>query len=420
MSFVCVIDTNKQPHNPCHPAVARQLLKQGKAAVFRQFPFVIILKEPLFLDVQLLRIKIDPGSKITGLAIVNDVTGKVVWAAEIHHRGHYIHELLNSRRANRRARRARNTRYRAPRFDNRTRIPGWLPPSLESRIANILTWVKRLMRYCPIGAISQELVRFDLQLLENPDISGIEYQQGVLAGYEIREYLLEKWNRTCAYCNIQNVPLEIEHIIPLGRGGTNRVSNLTLACRPCNQRKGTMTAHEFGYPLIQSLAKKPLKDAAAVNATRWKLYGSLATLGLPIETGTGGQTKFNRTRHSLPKTHWLDAVCVGSTPQQLFVKDIHPLTVIATGHGSRQMCKADIYGFPRTRAKATKKVFGYQTGDIVRAVVTKGKKSGTYMGKAAVRTSGFFNITTKDKTIQGINYVYCRRIHACDGYRYNY
>ena len=419
MSYVFVIDKNKQPSNPCHPAVARILLKQGNAAVLRHFPFVIILRGPNSIDVQLLRLKIDPGSKVTGLAVVNDT--KVVIAAELNHRGQYIHEKLTTRRVSRRFRRMRKTRYRPPRFDNRKKHEGWLPPSLESRIANTITWVKRIMRYCPISAISQELVRFDMQLIQNPEINGIHYQQGTLAGYELREYILEKFKRSCVYCKILKVPLEIEHIVPVSRGGTHRLSNLTLACRPCNQRKGSQTAQEFGYPQIQDQAQKPLKDAAAVNATRWKLYNCLTALGLPVERGTGGRTKFNRLQNNLPKAHWIDAACVGSTtPQGLKVNHILPLIITATGHGNRQMCKVDKYGFPRTKSKQAKKYFGYQTGDMVQAVVTKGKKIGRYAGKVAVRASGSFNIVMQDKTIQGINYKCCKQIHACDGYRYNF
>ncbi len=421
MSYAFVIDANKQPLNPCHPAAARKLLKQGKAAVFRRYPFVIIMRQPNFLEVQLLRLKIDPGSKVTGLAIVNDRTGKVLFAAEIHHRGQYVHEQQLSRRACRRFRRHRKTRYRPPRFDNRTRRPGWLPPSLESRIANVITIAKRIMGYCPIGAMSLELVRFDMQLMQNPEISGIQYQQGTLAGYETREYLLEKFRHTCAYCKAQNVPLEIEHIVPVSRGGSNRVSNLALACRPCNQQKGNQSAKEFGYPEIQKQALVPLKDAAAVNAMRWKLLDSLEALRLPVETGSGGRTKFNRTQCNLRKEHWIDAACVGgSTPADLHIKSVLPLIITATGHGSRQMCRVDTFGFSRTSAKGTKKNFGYQTGDIVKAIVTKGKKVGIYTGKVAVRKSGFFNIVMQARTIQGISYKYCKRIQACDGYKYNF
>ncbi len=225
---VFVLDTNKQPLAPCHPARARQLLGKGKAAVYCRYPFTIILKrEVKEADSQPFRLKIDPGSKTTGMAILNYRTGEVVWAAELQHRGWQIKSALDSRRAIRRSRRNRKTRYRKPRFNNRRRPKGWLPPSLMSRVYNIETWVARLRRYCPITAISLELVRFDTQAMVNPEISGIEYQQGELFGYEVREYLLEKFGRKCAYCGAENIPLQVEHIIPKTCGGSNRVSNLT-------------------------------------------------------------------------------------------------------------------------------------------------------------------------------------------------
>ena len=183
MSKVFVLDTKKRPLDPAHPGWARKLLSSGQAAVFRRYPFTIILKrEGTSPDVHPLRLKIDPGSKTTGVALVNDVSGEVVWAAELTHRGQAIKKALDDRRAVRRSRRERNTRYRQPRFQNRRKSKGWLPPSLESRIANVLTWTQRLMRFCPIVALSQELVRFDMEALENPEIQGIEYQQGTLAG----------------------------------------------------------------------------------------------------------------------------------------------------------------------------------------------------------------------------------------------
>src|SRR5690606_34544700 len=173
-----------------------------------------------------------------------------------------------SRASLRKTRRNRKTRYRKARFSNPGTPKGWLPPSLKSRVFNILTWVRRISKFAPVSHLSMETVKFDTQKMQNPEISGVEHQRGTLWGYEVKEYLLEKWNRTCSYCQTQNVPLEIEHILPSSRGGSDRVSNLTLACRPCNQKKGSKTAAEFGFPNIQAQALKPLKDAAAVNATR--------------------------------------------------------------------------------------------------------------------------------------------------------
>lgn len=188
MSKVFVIDTNKQPLTPVHPGRARMLLTQGKAAVFRRYPFTIVLKvEVVHPKQESLRIKLDPGSKTTGIALVSDATGEVVFGAELAHRGDTIKKRLDDCRAVRRSRRHRKTRYRQARFDNRRRQEGWLPPSLESRISNILTCVQRLSRMCPVHAISLELVRFDTQLMHHPERAGTQYQQGTLQGYEVRQ-----------------------------------------------------------------------------------------------------------------------------------------------------------------------------------------------------------------------------------------
>ncbi|WP_129670475.1 RNA-guided endonuclease IscB [Candidatus Chloroploca sp. Khr17] len=421
MSLVFVLSSDRQPLDPCHPARARQLLTRGKAAIFRRFPFTIILTDRTAAErvTHPHRVKIDPGSKTTGIAVVAEGTGRVVWAGELTHRGQQIRDRLSQRRAVRRSRRQRKTRYRQPRFLNRRRPEGWLAPSLQHRVETTLTWVNRLRRYAPIAALSVELVRFDTQQMQNAEVSGVAYQQGTLAGYEVRQYLLEKWNRRCAYCHATDVPLQIEHMTPRSRGGSDRVSNLTLACEPCNTRKGTQTAAEFGYPHLQAQARLPLKDAAAVNSTRWALSQRLVATCLPVEAGTGGRTTFNRTRLGLPKGHWMDAACVGaSTPEALDTRGVRPLLIRATGHGSRQMCRMDRFGFPRTGAKQARRVKGLRTGDMVRAVVTTGKKVGTYTGRVAVRASGSFNITTANRTVQGLSYRFVRAIQRNDGYTY--
>ena len=421
MQKVFVLDKNKKPLMPCHPARARQLLKGGKAAVFRRFPFTIILKHREGGDVQNIRFKIDPGSKNSGIALVIDGKrgSKVIWAGVIEHRGDQIKRDLEKRRAIRRNRRNRKTRYRKPRFLNRSRPKGWLPPSLESRVENIVTWVRRSIKWCPINALSLETVRFDTQKLQNPEISGVEYQQGELFGYEVREYLLEKWNRKCAYCGKTNTPLQIEHIVPKSRGGSNRISNLTLACKECNLRKGNKTATEFGYPKIQMQAKKPLKDVAIVNSTKKRLYDQLNKFGFDIECGSGGRTKYNRINQGYRKDHWIDAACVGKSGRNVHIPELKPLKIKAMGWGSRQMCRVDKHGFPRTSAKSVKIVKGFQTGDIVKAVVTKGKKIGTYVGRVAIRAIGSFNIRTSKEIVQGISWKYCQSLQKVDGYCYN-
>lgn len=420
-NFVLVLDTNRNPLNPCKPGVARGLLNSGKARVFRRFPFTIILNKSVNVTPQPMQLKIDPGSKTTGLALLQG--GKVVWGGEITHRGQQIKDALESRRALRRGRRNRKTRYRKPRFLNRTRASRWLAPSLQHRIETTMTWVNRLRKYAPITGISQELVRFDLQQIENPEISGVQYQQGTLAGYEIREYLLEKWGRKCAYCGAENVPLQVEHIQPRAKGGTNRISNLCMSCEPCNIKKGTQNIEMFlkkkpdVLKRILAQSKRPLKDAAAVNSTRWALFNRLKQTGLLVSVGSGGKTKFNRCRLQLPKHHYIDAACVGDV-EELQLLTHQPLLIKATGHGTRQMCGTNKFGFPirhRSREQIHK---GFQTGDIVKASVTSGKKIGNYIGRVLCRASGSFDIATQKGRVAGISYKYCQHVHQKDGYNY--
>ncbi|WP_341733098.1 RNA-guided endonuclease IscB [Microcoleus sp. EPA2] len=425
MCKVFVLDTEKQPLDPIHSAQARQLLRNGKAAIFKRFPFTIILKE-LRRDstVSQLRLKIDPGAKTTGIAIVNDITGEVVFAAELKHRGLAIRDALTSRRQLRRSRRNRKTRYRQPRFLNRTHPKGWLAPSLQSRVENIKTWVERLCKLAPIEAIASELVRFDMQLMRHPKIQGKEYQQGTLAGYETREYLLEKWGRRCAYCGVKDLPLQVEHVHPRAKGGSNSITNLALSCEKCNTKKGAKDIKDFlkKDPLklsrILKQCQKPLADAAAVNTTRFALLNALKETGLPIETGSGGLTKFNRSQQHLPKTHWLDAACVGESTPLLKIKGIKPLLITANGHGTRQSCRTDKFGFPNRHCSRTKFHLSFQTGDIVKAAVTNGKKVGEYIGRIATRATGSFNISTKNGLVQGISHKNCKHIHKKDGYSY--
>ncbi|CBN54550.1 MULTISPECIES: RNA-guided endonuclease IscB [Kamptonema] len=419
-NFVFVLDTQKRPINPIQPGLARKLLTSGKAVVFRRYPFTIILNENAIATPEPITLKIDPGSKTTGIALLQGE--KVIWGAELTHRGQAIKASLESRRSLCRGRRNRHTRYRQARFLNRKRPKGWLAPSLQHRVETTLTWVKRLIKLAPISSIVEELVRFDLQQLENPEISGVEYQQGELVGYEVREYLLNKWERKCAYCAVENVPLQVEHIHPKAKGGTNCISNLCLACEKCNTKKGTQSIEKFLakkpdiLKRILSQAKRPLKDAAAVNSTRWGLFNRLKETGLPVSTGSGGLTKFNRTRLNLPKTHWIEAACVGQIDSVNLLTN-QPLLIKAMGHGTRQMCRTDKFGFPSRYVPRLKFIKGFQTGDIVKAVVTSGKKIGTYVGRVAIRTSGSFNISVPE-LVSGINYKYCKTVHKKDGYSY--
>ncbi|NHM28002.1 HNH endonuclease [Desulfofundulus sp. TPOSR] len=475
--MVFVLDKHKKPLMPCTEKRARLLLERGRAVVHRMSPFTIRLKDRTAEEsrFQPLRLKLDPGSRTTGFAVLREDTpnrSEVILLGEIHHKPS-IKDGLDVRRNQRHSRRNRKTRYREPRFNNRHpekcavcgknaqhgsrycrpcekaknfvdngHREGRLAPSLEARVNQTLSVVDKLTRWLPITAISTEHVKFDTQLMQNPDISGVEYQQGELFGYEVREYLLEKWGRKCAYCGKEGVPLEVEHVVPRnpkrGPRGTDRISNLTLACEECNKAKGNLQPEEWleklkqskrkldqvraeNLPKILRKLKEPLRDAALVNATRWVLYDRLKKTGLSVECGTGARTKYNRLKMGLPKTHYYDACCVGeSTPENLAINQEYVQVWTALGRGTRKMCNTDKYGFPVSHRTRQKMYFGFTTGDLVMAEVPEGKYAGRWVGRVAVRASGYFDIKdgSGKRICQGISYRHIKLLQRADGWQY--
>ncbi|MEQ4726292.1 RNA-guided endonuclease IscB [Nonomuraea sp. B19D2] len=427
--FVFVLDKHGRPLQPCTPARARRLLASGRAVVARHTPFVIRLKDRTVADSQVDGVEAgtDPGSKHTGIAVFTTQAGqrRGRYSIQLDHRGTIIHKKVEQRAAYRRRRRSANLRYRTPRFLNQRRPDGWLAPSLKHRVNTTLSWITRLARWAPLRAVHVERVAFDTHALSaGRPLEGAEYQQGTLCGYEVREYLLEKWGRACAYCGKSGVPLNIDHIHPRCRGGSDRVSNLCVACVGCNQRKGARSVEEFlaGRPTVLARvlaqAKAPLRDAAAVNATRWALWRALTATGLPVHAASGGRTKWNRSRTGAAKSHTLDALHVGGL-ETVTCWPSRVLVAGAAGRGSHCRTRTNRFGFPRLRLPRIKQVHGFATGDLVRASVPSGKNAGVHTGRTAVRTSGKFTITTALGAVQGIHYRHVRLLQRGDGYAYH-
>src|SRR5262249_26758198 len=140
-----------------------------------------------------------------------------------------------------------------------------------------------------------------------------EYRHGALAGDEVHAERLATWDRSCASCRTHEGPGDVEPIGATACGGASRVSTPTLGCVPCTPAKGPWIAAEGGHPELHARANRPLRDAVAVNATRWALDRRLMATGLSVEMGTGGRTTWKRTRTGLPTAHGRDAVCGGAS-----------------------------------------------------------------------------------------------------------
>ncbi|MFE9733097.1 RNA-guided endonuclease IscB [Streptomyces sp. NPDC005863] len=317
---------------PCHPARARELLAKGRAVVVRQVPFVIRLKDRTYeeAEVEGVQLRIDPGSKGTGIALTDEkreldgagreVTvrrGLVSW--EVRHRGDQIQHGLTRRRGYRHRRRSANCRYRAPRSENRRRPDGWLAPSLQHRVDTTHSMARRLFRHAPITEIHVETARFDTHSLSvGRQLRGAEHQLGPLTGTDARTYLYARWGKSCVYCGATDVALNLDHIHPRGRNGTGRVANLVPSCGACNRRKGSRRVGEYLGDEPERLARireqtsPPLRDAAVMNSVTARLVCVLRTLGSPVLTWPGRETAATRIAMGLEKSHTLDALCVGA------------------------------------------------------------------------------------------------------------
>ncbi|WP_294003486.1 RNA-guided endonuclease IscB [Streptomyces sp.] len=439
---VFVLSKEGHPLMPCHPARARELLRKGRAVVVRQTPFAIRLKDRTLAQsaVDGVQLRIDPGSKGTGLALTDEKKetggdGRVVaarrglFSIELQHRGDQIHHTMGQRAGYRHRRRSAHCRYRTPRSNNRSVAQGWLPPSLRHRVDTTFSLANRLCRYAPVTEIHLERTTFDTHSMSaGRRLHGTDHAQGPLAGSTTRTYLHAKWNSACAYCGATGVPLNIDHVRPRSHGGSNRITNLVLACVPCNKAKDNRSVESFLAHHPDRLAKvlgqlkTPLRDAAAMNATQARLAEALETLGKPVHAWPGHLTMANRVTTGLSKTHTLDALAVGHLDHEggdaivRFPERV--LIAKATGRGSYARTTPDRYGFPRLQRSRTKQHFGYFTGDLVRAVVPSGRWAGTWTGRISVRAMGQHSLSTTFGRFN-VRHRNLRLLQRGDGYGYS-
>ena len=420
--MVFVLDKSKKPLDMISHAKARILLKNRLAVVHKVYPFTIRLRDNSCVGSdKAYTVKLDPGSRHTGVAIV-DNKNQVVMLAEIEHRGHLIKKDLVSRRMIRRSRRSRKTRYREARFLNRTKPKGWITPSVKSRADNVINFIKKYKKLININKVMIESVSFDVaQMSSNTELLGNDYQEGNLYQNKLRSFIFSRSGGKCVYCGAKAT--EIDHVIPRSSGGTDSIHNLIASCRACNQIKSNLTLKAFGKLVGKDFSKlepkKLPKDASIVQIAKNYTIKKIKDIIPNTISYAAWMTKYNRNELGLPKEHYYDALSVGNIQDYKFLTD-KILQISAKGRGSRQMCRMDKYGFPRTSAKASKSVKGFQTGDMVKAIVPSGSKAGEYLGRVIIKSSGRFKIAYNNYIVDGIGYKYCRLIQRGDGYSYNY
>ena len=358
-NYIPVTDASGQPLAPCHPARARQLLRNGRALPHHRYDiFGIRLVDKTVPPDEIHRatLAINPGAEHTGLALFQQTDAghrKVLATLQVDHRGRDVKHRMEQRRNYRRARRGR-IRHRQPRFLNRRRVPRWLPPSVQSRLDNAMTWIDRLQKLVAVDRIIVETLQFDIQRLANPHIQGIEYQQGPLYQTTLRAFVYHRDDGKCQYCGKRSGkdnPLTLDHIVPKATGGTNRPDNIVAACRRCNQAKGDLPVEQFlsrrpaVLARIQAQLGKPLASATHLNVIIPTLLRLLREDQHQVQVWDAAATAANRRRHQVDKSHANDAALLGYCTAVTNLPA--PLVFKATGHGRRQRMMPNRYGTPR-------------------------------------------------------------------------
>lgn len=393
--MVYVLSINLKPLMPCTEAKARHLLKEDKASVIRREPFVIQLKFECENQTQPVTLGVDAGAKHIGLSA--STAKRELYSAEVILRTD-ITDLLSTRRELRRSRRNRKTRYRQSRFLNRvkTKKQGWLAPTIVNRINTHLKVVDNVCRILPVVKIIVETASFDTQKLKNPNISGVEYQQGEqLNFWNVREYVLFRDNHTCQHCHGKSKDniLNVHHLESRKTGG-DAPNNLITLCETCHK------AYHAGKIKLKQTRGQSFKAEAFMGIMRWAFFNQLKGIYPTIEVRNtyGYLTKNTRIRLGLPKEHYVDAYCIASNVQAerlsyyWYQKQVRK--------HNRQIHKLTINkGGSRKRNQSPFEVFGYRLFDKVKC---KGEV-GFIFGR---RASGSFDIRKLDgtKISAGISY----------------
>ena len=378
---VYVLNKHGRPLMPCSPAKARHLLDDGKAKVKKRTPFTIQLVYGSSGYTQEVILGVDAGSKTIGMSA--STKKEELFAANVNPRNDVV-DLLSTRREFRRARRNRKTRYRKPRFDNRVRSKhkGWLAPSVEVKIQEHLTAIKRVCGFLPISKVVVETAEFDLQLLKaiedgKPAPEGEDYQKGEMYGhYNVRQYVLWRDGYTCQCCGAHStkkkeVRLHVHHLESRKTGG-NAPSNLITLCDTCHKK-----FHKGLIPegALKKRKRKSNRDAAFMGIMRKTLIVRLRTeLPIPIIETRGYITKATREKLLvLPKSHTNDALAIAQGKHGFNVRYLSGIvqtdkiyTIRPVRHHNRQLYKATILkGGIRKANQAGKYVFGYRLFDKV-------------------------------------------------------
>ncbi len=307
----------------------RRMLKNGEAKVIKQIPFTVQILKDTTAFTQPITLGIDSGSQHVGVSATTET--QELFSGQ-HTLRKDVADNLTTRRELRHGRRNRNTRYRKPRFNNRTRTPQngfdkWFTPTVKTQIQGHEHIIREVKKILPISHIIIECAAFDTQLLQNPNISGVEYQNGEMSDWDanLREYILFRDNYTCQWCKKSSITsktpviLQTHHIQFRSRGGSNRPGNLITLCTDCHKKLHKIEK-ETGKLPVDLTKSSSLKSAAHTSTMKWELFNMVKKYDPDANMTFGYKTKKTRITANrnlglnLPKDHHIDARCITGNP----------------------------------------------------------------------------------------------------------
>ena len=305
MVYILDIDNNPLMPTERHGHV-RRLLREGKACVVKRTPFTIKLNYRTTTYTQEVSLGIDAGTRHVGVSATTK--SKELFSSEVVLRKDIV-DLLSTRREQRRTRRNR-LRYRKARFDNRRKEGSWLAPSIQNRVDAHLKVIRNVHRILPIVKATIEVAQFDVQLIKNPQINGVDYQRGEQMGFRnVREYVLARDGHKCQHCHGKSKdPILNVHHIESRKTGGNAPNNLITLCETCHKD------YHRGKFELKIKRGKSLRDAAVMNIMRCAVYEKAKQEFENIHLTYGYITKNIRIQNGIVKTHAADARCISGNP----------------------------------------------------------------------------------------------------------
>ncbi|MES2198549.1 MAG: RNA-guided endonuclease IscB, partial [Chlamydiota bacterium] len=265
---------------------------------------------------------IDSGSHTAAFAA--QAIGKTLYLSEVKLRQD-IRSNMDQRRAYRRARRFRKTRYRKARFNNRKR-DGWITPTVRSKVDSHkreLAFVKRIL---PVTKVIIETASFDIHKISDPTVHSSSYQEGRQKDfYNIKQYVLHRDGYTCQKCKQEKLKLHVHHIVFRSNGGTNSPDNLITLCHLCHEKLHLSETAETDSKKLSS----KLKRTHTLAATQVSTIRACLKKELTFTETFGFETKYKRENLGLPKTHYHDAICASLSENEgiqisgLLFKKVH-------------------------------------------------------------------------------------------------